>query len=1062
MNNIMHNSLIIAITLLLNLCNLSSAFSQDSSNDSESLVYENWLSVTERTYQDYILSEIGTSIYDELSDAYYSLYRETGDTIYLVYALHEAGRGKRDDIKSRLTEPEISSVENTLKKLNDNEVDSAFYEIQSFTKHNIYHFHGLSIPEEYEDLAEKLLEYWYKQLPSTYQSNYLKASFKAQALVIGYFRLGIYNRVYEVGQYLVENHPFPASLFTINLFETIAYSARINGYYLSSLDIYQDILLPIAEELGDTSVYITLRMDYAITLFRIGNVNAALREYEEIYSQIDYLTDSRYRAALFNNLAISYLNTGRFDQYVQFQLNAYEIAREENDYGQQLSILRNLFIYYRRQSDTEMAFSYLDRALQLAQENELSEDIASILISLGIYKRTVENNPKAALEHFYEAADLSEGTNQYHYFYNSLIELAETYHLLENYDKAKKYFEEAILLSQSRNDKRNQLQANVRFANMLTIKEEYDPAARIMGQFDPQDFHQLNFNIRILANNVLLRLFMYDDEWAEAVELSSSIVEEVINWLRESTDHQTGHMRMDEEFSELFRLHSLIMHETGNVENALATAGDLRNISRSGFYNNPLLKSQMLTEEELIKDYNLSNRIQQLRRNYANANEQQRVYLGNELLNAISERNALQSRAFPNYQEVDYSNKLSTIRRSLHSNQAVLFFSVFENQVFQYVITRSDISMNTFPHDENSLTQLQAAIGSVKYGTTDLTLLHEIYTTYFHNSIPSGTNHIYVIPDGDFYRLPIEILPVESVRSPGSYGSSRYLIEEYSVSYINSLSELISSEAEEHHFEYDLAGFGIRSFSDAGHPGLPDLPFSPSEIIQSAEKLDKFSKKIFFLDNESTEANFRNIAGNARILHLATHSKVNDENPLFSSMYLHRELIPVVHPSSYGQHLFLDGDDGIVHAYELFDMNLNADLVFLSSCESGAGGYLEGAGILGFSRAFSYAGAKSLAMNLWPVRDQTAAEISLRFYEALNEGQDKAEALRTARLSYLNNNNSDPFLWGGFVLFGDISSPIEKSSITFTYLYSGGVIVAGIFIILFMIYNKRKIYAMIF
>ena len=240
---------------------------------------------------------------------------------------------------------------------------------------------------------------------------------------------------------------------------------------------------------------------------------------------------------------------------------------------------------------------------------------------------------------------------------------------------------------------------------------------------------------------------------------------------------------------------------------------------------------------------------------------------------------------------------------------------------------------------------------------------------------------------------------------------SEMCIRDSTVSYLNTLSDLVN-EPVDSDFSYDLAGFGVSNFSAAGHPDLPDLPFSPREVTNSVEQLDKFTNKRFFINDLSTESNFRDIAGKAKIIHLATHSKVDDENPLFSSLYMYSGTA-----ENEGDTVETE-NDGIVHAYELFDLNLNADLIFLSSCESGSGGYLKGSGILGFSRAFAYAGAQSLSINLWPIRDQTASEISSEFYASLNQGKNKAEALRDARLHYLNHSNSDPYLWGAFIMYG--------------------------------------------
>jgi hypothetical protein len=216
----------------------------------------------------------------------------------------------------------------------------------------------------------------------------------------------------------------------------------------------------------------------------------------------------------------------------------------------------------------------------------------------------------------------------------------------------------------------------------------------------------------------------------------------------------------------------------------------LRNISRSGFYNNPLLRSQILTDQELVEDYNIRNRIRSLRRQYAEANEEQRVYLGNELLDAISERNALQDSVFPEYQQTPYEDDLKKFQRNLNRDQMAMYVSVFEEQVFRFVITRSNISLKVFPKNSELLTLLASAVNSFGEGSTNLVHLHEIYSSFFADAVSERFEHIYFIPDGEFYRLPIGILPTQPVNSARSYGSSRYLIEDYSISYLNTISDL--------------------------------------------------------------------------------------------------------------------------------------------------------------------------------------------------------------------------------------------------------------------------------
>lgn len=91
----------------------------------------------------------------------------------------------------------------------------------------------------------------------------------------------------------------------------------------------------------------------------------------------------------------------------------------------------------------------------------------------------------------------------------------------------------------------------------------------------------------------------------------------------------------------------------------------------------------------------------------------------------------------------------------------------------------------------------------------------------------------------------------------------------------------------------------------------------------------------------------------------------------------------------------------------------------MSSCESGGGTYLQGSGIIGLGRALNFAGARSLVMNMWSIRDQTASELTKSFLVQLNEGVPRDEALRRAKVTYLNTKDSNPAVWGSLILFGD-------------------------------------------
>ena len=112
-------------------------------------------------------------------------------------------------------------------------------------------------------------------------------------------------------------------------------------------------------------------------------------------------------------------------------------------------------------------------------------------------------------------------------------------------------------------------------------------------------------------------------------------------------------------------------------------------------------------------------------------------------------------------------------------------------------------------------------------------------------------------------------------------------------------------------------------------------------------------------------------------------------------------------------------EDGILYASEVYNLNLNAELVVLSSCESGAGKVVKGEGVMALTRGFLYAGTPNILVSLWKVSDQHTQELMVAFYENLLKGDDYPAALRKAKLAMLADKaNHYPDLWSSFILIG--------------------------------------------
>jgi len=114
-------------------------------------------------------------------------------------------------------------------------------------------------------------------------------------------------------------------------------------------------------------------------------------------------------------------------------------------------------------------------------------------------------------------------------------------------------------------------------------------------------------------------------------------------------------------------------------------------------------------------------------------------------------------------------------------------------------------------------------------------------------------------------------------------------------------------------------------------------------------------------------------------------------------------------------------EDGVLQMNEIFNLNLNADLVVLSACQSGLGKVVRGEGIIGLTRAFTYAGASSVVVSLWNVRDSLTTAFMKSFYKHLREGKSKPEALRQAKLDMIHSDIPAyrfPYFWAPFVIVG--------------------------------------------
>jgi CHAT domain-containing protein/Tfp pilus assembly protein PilF len=216
--------------------------------------------------------------------------------------------------------------------------------------------------------------------------------------------------------------------------------------------------------------------------------------------------------------------------------------------------------------------------------------------------------------------------------------------------------------------------------------------------------------------------------------------------------------------------------------------------------------------------------------------------------------------------------------------------------------------------------------------------------------------------------------------------------------------------------------FRVRAAVETGRFDWSPLPGTRREVQEIARLFPEGSARIF-LGQEATEDTVKALGREPRIIHFAVHGHLDDRFPWNSALALS---IPENPPEGR--------DNGLLQVWEILEsVRVDADLVVLSACDTGLGEEQGGEGLIGLTRAFQYAGARTVLASLWSVNDLATSELMIRFYKHLRTGLPKDQALQAAQQELIqgpieivdekgervSRDFSSPYYWAGFQLYGD-------------------------------------------
>jgi CHAT domain-containing protein len=385
----------------------------------------------------------------------------------------------------------------------------------------------------------------------------------------------------------------------------------------------------------------------------------------------------------------------------------------------------------------------------------------------------------------------------------------------------------------------------------------------------------------------------------------------------------------------------------------------------------------------------------------------------------------------------------------LKRDGAFIEYALGKDHTFAFVIMPGQIVLKKLRHHTDLLATILDLRESLHANDPEMFMRssHAVYKSLF-SEIDSllkqkAISKVTIVPDGYLHYIPFEILISSKSDLATPYKDLDYLIRDYAIHYQYSVALAFESQVvRKGNSTKGMLGFAP-DFSvneSRGSQGQQALPGSRQEL----ERIAGIFSGTYLSATDATKEKFKELGPDYQIIHLATHGVLHDQHPGLSKLVFSRG----------------DGGDESLYSYELYNMHLRAELVTLSACNTGFGKLQRGEGLQSLARGFMYAGCPNVMMSLWTAPDQATASLMADFYEGIKSGLPKDEALRKAKLQYLEAADplmANPYLWSSFIFVGN-PEPIELGFTWWKIMIAGllGIVVIGFSLQYFVLKRKKN------
>lgn len=845
-------------------------------------------------------------------------------------------------------------------KLNPSASTSAYWRLQSLK--------GLLKLEA--DRPQEALNHLF--LAQAHFHSWTHQQIKQVGLARTYQRLGQYRKAAGYAQSAARLGSSP--LGKLEALQIVGDTAFEVGQFDEAIGYYQDALRTseqIGTRLGRRTQVITIQVltQLGRAYQAIGQGKAAQRAIDKSVQQSEKIANYQQSIVLvlaLNAAAMVSLDGGNQKlalehlQHAQNLLNRY--SSSSSHFTGSIATLINFGHYYQKIGDFPQAIPYYEKARELADRigDRASEARANSALGELLLQ---QNKLKAAIQALSQSVDLFESLRP---------ELRDAQRITIAETQAKTYELLQTAFIQDNNP------------NQALITVERARARALVDLLEQRQHHQKN-NSRF-ANSISLERIKETAKEENATIVTYAVIHKSTNLLSINNNQK----------KQIEKIHTWVINPNGKI------------FFRSVNFNR--LMSDLVIKK-LDDDKNIGLNNHSTRREFKKFTNRQRYYKNNTNQKAENQK-PVNSTLIPPVTPVTpilnpTLNSTSNSRLNLKLNNTANSREILNQRHQSDPIIRTDRGTTQATQQNNpNLNHHNFPSNDPEYDAQHSNS-HNIYQFLIEPIVDLLPNNdrdrVILIPQGPLFLIPFQALE----DAQGNYLIQKHTLQiAPSIQTLNYLSPTKKSKAN----PLNPLIVGNPAPMPKGYEALPGSETEAQAIV-----------KLFnirpLLGSDATKENVLQKMPQASLIHLATHGTLDDRSGLENAIILaNPELNSKADPKANSKADPLADLNSSLTAGEILDLRLKADLVVLSACNTGRG-YINGEGVIGLSRSFLSAGVSSLVVSLWQVPDQPTSALMIAFHENRKKGEGKAQALRQAMLTTMEQY-PDPQDWAGFMLIG--------------------------------------------